>query len=203
MKKKIRVIVYIILFLAILSFPCDGIAKTAVPGRTMSRVNDYAGMIDKDMKEYLEKRLSSIPQITPDIVEVIIATFGDIEGWKLEEYAAQYGANWRKTKVGRDNGVILMVFPGPGRVFIGVGQNLKDVISRDRTRDIIENTITPLFNQGKYGEAIKQAAEDIIETLEKADIPKDKNSRLLPGIILVCALAIIWALIRNVRISKM
>lgn len=152
-----------------------GFAKIEIPGRTSSWVNDYAGIIDKDTKDYLEKLISSIEQRTPDTVEVIIATFRSLQGWNFEEFAREYGEKWRLVKRGRrDNGVMLVVVLDQARVAIGAGQNLKGVLTEAMIRDITQNTIIPEFRKGDYAKGIKKGTETIVKILTEAEISADE-----------------------------
>lgn len=202
MVKRIRVFMCVTLFIATAFFTAGAMAKATVPGRTASRVNDYAGIIDKDTADYLNKRIASMPQRTEDPVEVVVATFNDTQGWGIKAFAEQYGENWRRTKLGRDNGVMLMIFPSAGRVFIGVGQNLTEIVTEDKVSDIINNTMVPMFKEGRYSEMIRQAAEEIITTLEKTDIPEYEKNFSILIIAIAVIIAILAAIVINVRISK-
>ena len=53
-----RIFVVCALLSALLFLIDPGFAKIPVPGRTDSWVNDYAGIIDKNTKEYLENFIS-------------------------------------------------------------------------------------------------------------------------------------------------
>ena len=160
------------LLLVMLSTVCS--AKMDVPGRTDSWVNDYAGIMDSDSKAYLEEILSSVEQKTPEPIEIIIAVFPELDGWEFSEFAQVYGEKWREAKLGkRDNGVVILAALKEGRVAIGVGQNLKDVITDHMINDIIENLIVPEFQRGKFSEGIRSAAEKIVAILNESNIPTD------------------------------
>lgn len=199
MKKKL---VCIVLILAALFFSRAGFAKTEVPGRTQCRVNDYAGILDGKTKGELELALSSIPQRTPDPVEVIIAIFADAEGWRLEDFAREYGEQWRRSKKGRDNGVILMVFFKQQRIMMGVGQNLKGILTDDKVDGIIKNTALPMLKEGDYDGGIKKTAETIVSILNQAEIPMDKPNVLLKVISAAVILTVIALIFTKVRILK-
>jgi len=160
--------------LIVLSTEC-GWALIQVPHRTSSWVNDYAGVIDEQTETFLEKFISSIKQQTPDPVEIIIATFPTLDGWKMSDFAFCYGEEWRTVKRNRrDNGVIILVAIREGQVVIGAGQNLKTIITADVTHDIIENTLKPAFVAGDYSGGIKRAVEKIAAILDTAEIPSGK-----------------------------
>jgi uncharacterized protein len=164
-------------------------AKIEVPGRTGKWVNDYAGVIDDNTKSYLEGLISSIKQKAPDPIEVIVATFESLEGWKFEDFSREYGEKWRLTRQSkRDNGVIVLIAVKDGRVGIGVGRNLERILTYPVTDDIVKKIMLPDFSKGKYSEGIKKAVEAIIEVIGKAEIPSGNPLMVLVGLLAVVCL---------------
>jgi uncharacterized protein len=148
------------------------LGRAEVPGRTNRWVNDYAGILDSETRQYLEDLCGSVQQQTPEPVEVIVAIFQNVEGWNFSDFAVQYGENWREIKKGkRDNGVILIVALNEARVTIGVGQNLSGILTSSVVSGIIKEKIIPEFSEMRYAEGIKIATEDIVQILNDADIP--------------------------------
>jgi len=165
-------------------------AKIDVPGRTASWVNDYAGVISEGDKKSLEQLLSSIPQKTPDPVEVVVATFKSLEGWDTVDFAAEYGEKWREAKKRlRDNGVLILVVLDERRVFIGVGKNLTAILPPVVVGNIIQKVIVPKFSKGRPGDGLRAGAEAVIKILEGAEIPKDNPL----GIIVISVAALLGA----------
>jgi len=161
-----------------------GFAKIEVPGRTELRVNDYAGVVDQETKEYLEGLISLFEQKTRDPVEIIVATFISLEGWRFEDFAFEYGEKWRLTKKGRDNGVILLFALEEGRIDVGVGRNLSKILTTPVMDDIVRDLMMPELDKGNFGPGIRRGVERIIEILSRAEIPQDSFfSILLKGIL--------------------
>ncbi len=197
MKKKF--ILCIALLSVIIAFSEVGLAKMSVPGRTGSWVNDYAGIIDAKTKDYLERLISSMPQKTPDPVEIIVTTFDDLGGWTMEDLARVYGEQWRRTKKGRDNGVVILVFKRQGQMPIGVGKNLKGILTKKILSDMMTTTIIPIANKEGYSAAVKKAAETIIDVLNKSQIPQDQSNIVQKLIIMSVVIAFIgmWAALKK------
>ena len=194
-----RLYLSILILLAFYAFTNAVSAKTAVPGRTKYRVNDYAGIMDEATKKYLEELIASMKQKTSDPIEVMVATFKSLDGWGIPEFAREYGEKWRLSKTGRDNGVILLVVLREGRIFIGVGRNLKDILTDRLMADITENRIMPEFKKGDYPAGIKTGIEAIVETLNNSEIPKDDPRSMLRNITLSIALLITLFLLSTNR----
>ncbi|MCG2704884.1 MAG: TPM domain-containing protein [Candidatus Omnitrophica bacterium] len=174
-------------------------AKIEVPGRTRSWVNDYAGIIDKDTKTYLESLVSSIKQKTPEPIEVVVATFRSLEGWDFNDFSKEYGEKWRDAKRGkRDNGVIIIVAIKERRVGIGVGRNLDNILIPGVTDDIIKNIITPEFAQARFSDGIRKAVEKIVTILNETDIPTGNAAAYIRGALLLVIIAALIFLLRNI-----
>ncbi|MBU4377288.1 MAG: TPM domain-containing protein [Candidatus Omnitrophica bacterium] len=167
----------------------SGFAKIEIPGRASTWVNDYAGIIDKDTKAYLEQLCGSVEQKTSDPIEVIVATFRSLGGWDLRDFTTEYGEKWREAKKGRrDNGVILLVVMDTQQVTIGVGQNLRHIVTQKTIEDIVQNTIVPEFKKNNYAGGIKKGTEAIVSILNKADIPANKpitGAKLIALLVLI------------------
>lgn len=179
---------FIAIFLALVLSGVTVYAKIQIPGRTDTYLNDYAQIIDESTKRDLKELVSSIKQRNRDKIELIIAVFKSLEGWETQEFAAQYGEKWRLTKKGRDNGVILLVALGERRVTIGVGQNLKNILTDQTVDDIIKNIILPHFKQGEYVQGIKKGAQKIVDILNSSKIPSGYDT--IRNVIIFILLAI-------------
>lgn len=196
--KKLKIT--IIAALAIISAYAVAFSENVLPGRTGRWVNDYAKVIDADTAQYLEKRISSIRQTTPDPVEIIIATFGTISPMSIEDFTLEYGEKWRGVKKGRrDNGVVMILALKERRVMIGVGKNLNSVLTPQDTARIINDIISPYMARGEYSMGMKKGAEAVIDKLENAGIPMGPSvtiTRILL-IIFIC-----FMLLRLIRRNK-
>jgi uncharacterized protein len=181
-----RGLIFIAVFLTIIYLNEIAFAKIPVPGRTNKVINDYAGVINEPTKKAINALASSIKQETPDKVELIVAIFKSLEGWQVNDFALAYGENWRKIKEGRrDNGVILLVVLDEGRVTIGVGQNIKNILTDAAVKDIIKNDIIPEFKKGNLNGGIEKASEKIINILNNATIPADKPIFNLKNLVII------------------
>ncbi len=189
-----RLLIGAMIFLAVFLSVGLGIAKIEVPSRTSRWVNDYAGIIDNATKDELEKLASSVKQKTPDPVELIIATFATTGGWNFEDFVLAYGERWREAKRGkRDNGVVLIVVMDERRVSIGVGNNLKGILTNQKTAEIINNLILPEFKKGRYSDGMEKGAEEIVAVLNSSKIPQ--GTILSPIITILIIAAILLYLI--------
>ena len=191
-----KTLICVTVFLLSILLVSQALAKAPMPGRTKNYVNDYAGVLDKDTIEYLEKLNASIKQKDSNHVELIITTFKSIDGWWFGEFAATYGEKWRAAKrFKRDNGVMIIAVIDDDRIAIGVGDNLKEILYQRLTDNILNTTLKPEFKEKRYSEGLKKAADEIVAILNEADIPKDDIRTFLKpigiAVLVIGALAII------------
>jgi len=202
---KKRIILFCVILFSLGFFADTAYSKIEIPGRTRWWVNDYAGVIDEETKGYLEELISSIEQKTPDPIEIIVATFESIEGWRVEDFRREYGERWRLSKTGRDNGVVVLIAMEEQQINIGVGRNLKNILTDPKVRNIIDNVIAPEFNEGRFSLGIKKGVESAIDILKDADIPQDTPLTVITNIfktLLVIFVLILFFIIGSRRPNK-
>jgi uncharacterized protein len=169
-----RIFICVAAFLLSVLLVGQAMAKAPMPGRTKNYVNDYAGILDKDTIDYLEKLNESLKDKSKDRVELIITTFKSIDGWWFQDFAMAYGEKWRAAKkFKRDNGVMIIAVIDDDRIAIGVGDNLKDILYQRLTDNILNGTLRPEFKEKRYSEGIKKAADELVGILNEAEIPKN------------------------------
>jgi uncharacterized protein len=168
-----------------------------IPGRTDEWVNDYADIIDVRQEKYIEDLIDGIEQRTKDPIEVIVGTFDSTAPIGVDRFAYRYAENWRASKrKERDNGVVIFVSMEDKIVTIGVGDNLKDIITDDIVEKIINKDIMPSFRRGAYGDGIRLGVQTLVNILERANIPQGMRIIdyivMLTYIILIAGICI-WA----------
>jgi|GEM_PF-1827227 uncharacterized protein len=171
-----------------------------IPGRTSRWVNDYARVIDPDTRRYLEQRIRSIKQTTPDPVEIIVATFKTIDNWDIKDFVTAYGERWREAKKGRrDNGVVIVLALKEGGVMMGVGRNLRKVVTDKDVDRIIKNIISPRAAKGEYSLGLKEGVEAVITIIEKGKVPATPAIMIVRLVLAALGCVLIVYLIKSYR----
>ena len=147
-------------------------AGDVISDNTVRWVNDSTGLIDVDTKKYLEDRLSSIKQSTPDTIEIIVIVLRTAGGRNIGDIATEVINRRHKGKrLICTNRAVLLVTIDDKRVVIGVGRNLRGVLTLEITKRIIDDVITPYMVRGEYVVGIKKGTESLIDILENSKIP--------------------------------
>src|SRR5574337_318105 len=128
-------------------------------------VSDYAGLFDAATKNRLEQLLTEVHR--QGGVEIAVVTIPTLGEQSVEEAAVELFAAWGIGKKGKDEGVLLLVAPKERRLRIEVGYGLEGTIPDGLAGEIIRETITPRFRQGRFGEGIEEGVGRIVETIAR------------------------------------
>src|SRR5574337_1667407 len=128
-------------------------------------VSDYAGLLDASTKNRLEQLLKEVNQEAG--VEIAVVTIPTLGGQSVEEAAVELFAAWGIGKKGKDEGVLLLVAPKERKIRIEVGYGLEGTIPDGLAGEIIRDTITPRFREGRFAEGVEAGITRIIETIAR------------------------------------
>lgn len=128
-------------------------------------VTDRAGLLDPSKKDRLESLLTEVNQQSG--VEIAVVTLPTLGGQSVEEVALELFTAWGIGKKGKDEGVLLLVAPKEKRLRIEVGYGLEGTIPDGLAGEIIRDTITPRFRQGRFAEGIEAGVAQIVETIAR------------------------------------
>ncbi len=133
------------------------------PGKATGFVNDFAGIIPIDQKTKLETTLTNFEKQTGD--EIAVVTVTTIGNDTIEKYAVKLFEDWGIGKMGKDNGLLLLIAVNERKMRIEVGYGLEQYVTDAESASIIRNVLTPAFKEGKYVEGISQAVDTLIKVI--------------------------------------
>jgi len=116
-------------------------------------VNDFAGIMPPQSREYLENKLDGFNQKTS--TQIAIVTVKDLFGYDKADYAVKLAEKWGIGQKGKNNGILILVKPktaeSRGEVYVAVGYGLEGVVPDIVARQtIIANEFLPAFKQNDY-----------------------------------------------------
>lgn len=79
----------------------------------------------------------------------------------VERFAATYFDHLGVGKREHDNGILILVVMDRRTVRIEVGRGLISVVPPETAHDIIDRRMIPLFRNGRYGEGLLRAVEEL------------------------------------------
>lgn len=144
-----RIILLIITFCILLS-----VKSFAVVSQTKDFfVNDYAGVLTEETKNYIIQTNAELQQKTG--AQIVVVTVKSLEGQSIEEYATEL---FRKFGIGdsqKNNGVLLLCSTGDRLFRIEVGYGLEGTLTDGKTGRIQDQYIIPYLKNNNYNDGIK------------------------------------------------
>src|SRR5712692_1208942 len=132
-----------------------------LPPKPTRYVTDRAGVLPADRAEQLNAKLEKYEQDTSNQLIVWIDRSVP-ENFALEEFTVQAARKWAAGQAGKNNGIVLFVFPGDRKMRIEVGYGLEGVVPDATAHRIQEDEILPRFRQGDYAGGIEAGSDAII-----------------------------------------
>jgi uncharacterized protein len=151
------------LVLLVAAFPAA--AEIPVP-RLTGPVVDQAGVLDAAW----ERRLGDLSRAAraqhggagPQLQYLLVNT---LDGEPIENYSMRVAEAWKLGTKGKDDGVLLVVAVKDRKVRIEVGGGLEGGLTDAQSGRIIRSAIVPAFREGRYGEGLYGAGQQILGAL--------------------------------------
>ncbi len=138
-------------------------AETPIPPAPTRWVTDPTGFLSQTTRSALDARLERYEKATGRQVIVWIGTtLGDAP---LEEWAANAFEQWGIGQRGKDNGVVIFVFPEDRRMRIEVGYGLEQLLPDAYASRIVRDVMAPALKAGEHDAAITGAVDQVLVRL--------------------------------------
>jgi len=177
-----------------------------LPDNPRGFVNDYANMLSGSEVNRLEQKLRNYRDSTSNVFA--IATIESLQGNSIEEVANVTFSKWKlwEGQAGeRDNGVLLLISEGDRAFRIEVGYGLEGAIPDVMANRILNDILTPNFQQGNIYGGIDRAIDAMIQLAagEFEGFPErrksDSEGGSFPLEVIIFIIVIIFVLIRRGR----
>lgn len=153
------------LALLVLAAPLCAAGASPVP-RLTGPVVDPAGALDARWAA----RLSDLSRAAraqnggtgPQLQYLLVST---LDGEPIEDYAMRVAEAWKLGTKGKDDGVLVVVAVKDRKVRIEVGGGLEGGLTDAQSGRIIRSAIVPAFREGRYGEGLLAAGQQILSAL--------------------------------------
>ena len=126
-------------------------------------VNDYAGLLDNETKDYIINTNKSLySQTGAQIVVVTIPSLGDSS---LEDYATELFRNFGIGDKTKNNGLLLLLALEERQFRVEVGYGLEGILPDAKTGRIQDEYIIPYLKQNNWNDGIKNGFSTFLETI--------------------------------------
>jgi uncharacterized protein len=147
----------------------------AVPSLTQ-RVTDNAGLLSPGERRALEERLAAFEDSTSTQIAILmVPTLG---GSSIEEFSIEV---FEKNAIGqkhKDNGVLLLVARDERRLRIEVGYGLEGVLTDALSTQVIERSIKPRFQEGRYAEGLMAGVDAVMAITAGEYTAEEKGTKI-------------------------
>jgi uncharacterized protein len=140
-------------------------AAVGVPALT-GPVVDRAGTLDARWQKRLED-LSRAARAQnggtgPQLQYLLVPT---LDGEPIEDYSMRVAEAWKLGTKGKDDGVLVVIAVKDRKVRIEVGGGLEGGLTDAQAGRIIRTAIVPAFREGRYGDGLYGAGQQILGAL--------------------------------------
>lgn len=162
-------------------------------------VNDLAGVLSDDQASALEGIATRLKEGSG--AELAIAIVPSAAPLDPKSYAVGLFERWGPGRMGRDDGVLILLAMAERRIEVEVGYGLEGVLPDGRVGRILDAVAVPHFREGRMGEGLVATAEALAQVVggaEGADaigaVPEEGGNTLLQMLLILGAMPLLLVL---------
>lgn len=128
-------------------------------------VNDYAEVLNPELKEYIINTNKTLKQKTG--AEVVVVTVNDLESKAIEEYATEL---FREFKIGdstKNNGLLILLSINDRSVRVEVGYGLEGVLPDAKSGRIQDEYMIPYFKTNDWNNGIMNGYNQFVKIISQ------------------------------------
>jgi len=163
----------------LLAAAAPALAERAVPALT-GPVVDEAGVLDSRWRREIDTLCRAAWALPADRrIQLQYLLVDSLDGESIDPYAVRVFEKWKLGERGKESGVLVVVAVKDRRVRIETGYGTEGALTDAQAGRIIRNTIAPAFREGRYGEGLYSAGQQILGAL--GALPPGVEPRGRPG----------------------
>jgi uncharacterized protein len=136
-------------------------AQSPLPAKPADYVLDEAGVFSSAQRDGLARTLEQYERETSNQVWVCVMPRVP-DDYVVEDFTQRTFDSWRVGQKGRDNGIVLFVFPESRTTRIEVGYGLEGAVPDGLANIIIQDDIVPSFRAGDMAGGIERGVEALM-----------------------------------------
>jgi uncharacterized membrane protein YgcG len=129
-------------------------------------VNDYAGVLDADMRAQLADAARQLEQ--QHHVHLNIVTVRSVNGLNPQSVSIAIGNNWQARNTAHQRNIQIFLDIDERKMRFEVSRSLENVIT-DGDVNGIQQDMTPMLREHEYGRALLNAAQDLSDMLAQKE----------------------------------
>jgi len=158
--KRTSLLTAIVLSLAVAA------AAQPPPPELTAPVNDFAGVIDAESSQALDRLIRALREASGDTV--IVATVKTYQPWgDVRSFATKMFENGGRGigERGKDNGLLVLLAVDDRQVWVEVGYDLEGIVTDGFAGETSRQVMAPYFRQGQYGQGLLAGTSRLIERI--------------------------------------
>lgn len=153
-------------------------AETTYPKPTsLKYVNDYAGILDSDTKEYIVSVGKELEDKTGAQSTVVV--INSLEGNEIRDYGINLFRKWGIGQKDKDNGLLILMSMQEKKWSVEVGRGLEGAVPDILTNRVMQEAAVPEFKKGNFGEGLKNAYSIFADNIaQEYGVTLEKNEKI-------------------------
>ena len=140
--------------------------KDSLP-RAVGFVNDFENILSPKQQKYLDSMIRAYEKKTTVQIALITIDTSMISRNKFENYVYRIANAWGVGQKEKNNGVTIGLSKGYRFMRIETGYGIRNILTDNETKKIIDTAFIPYFKKGQYFEGIVNGLEAIMKKLSK------------------------------------
>ncbi len=147
----------------LLGFQIISAQNNIFPDKPTAWVNDYAKLLSAGEANELNSKLGYYEDSTS--TQIFVVTLDEHGDQPISMLAAEIGQKWGVGQKGKENGMLILIYPADRQIWIATGYGLEEFIPDAINKRIIESEIKPAFKNGQYYQGLDNATTVIMNLL--------------------------------------
>jgi uncharacterized protein len=157
-------------------------------------VNDFAGVLSPEVRTKLQADLEGLQKAKSFVMVVVTVT--SLNSQSIEQYTVGLANAWAIGQKGKNNGVVFLVAPKEKALRIENGYGAEGTLTDIESKLIMEQSVIPLFKEGKLAEGIEAGTAALVAKLggavqEAARPPPPKKQTGVVALVVIIAILVI------------
>jgi uncharacterized protein len=140
--------------------------KASLP-KPVGVVNDFERILSANQEKYLDSMIKAYEKKTTVQIALITIDTSMISRDKFENYVYRIANDWGVGQKEKNNGVTIGLSKGYRFMRIETGYGIRNILTDNETKKIIDEAFIPYFKKGQYFEGIVNGLEAIMKKIPK------------------------------------
>lgn len=138
-------------------------------------VNDFENIFTSKQIKILDSLLVDYERETTNEIAIITIPDYATDKARFDELTLLIAQEWAFGKEGKDNGILIGISKGHRRIRIQNGNGIEKLLTDDKTKQIIEQTIIPAFKEDNFFKGVFDGVQEIKMALDVSSDPSTVN----------------------------